>query len=128
TEGSEDIVSIELPERGYAPVFHRREAPVRPPRPADEPVSIAVLPFVNMSPDRENEYISDGLTEELICTLAKIDNLRVVARTSVFQLKGKAADIRYVGAQLNVGMLVEGSVRREGDRIRVTAQLINVAD
>jgi serine/threonine-protein kinase len=76
----------------------------------------------------ENEYFSDGLTEELINTLAKIPSLRVVARTSVFQLKGKATDIRYIGAQLKVNMLLEGSVRREGGAVRVSAQLINVAD
>jgi serine/threonine-protein kinase len=128
TEGFNDSIAIELPERGYAPSFRRREP--EPPllRAQDEPVAIAVLPFVNMSSDPENEYFSDGLTEELICNLAKIASMRVVARTSVFQLKGKATDIRYVGAQLNANMLVEGSVRREGDRVRITAQLIDVAN
>jgi serine/threonine-protein kinase len=83
---------------------------------------------VNLSPGVENEYFGDGLTEELINTLAKIPGLRVVARTSVFQLKGKATDIRYVGAQLRVNLLLEGSVRREREMVRVSAQLINVAD
>jgi TolB-like protein/Flp pilus assembly protein TadD len=127
TDGSESGVCIELPERGYMPAFHGRDSSPTP-QPQEKRVSVAVLPFVNMSPDRENEYFSDGLTEELICTLAKIESMRVVARTSVFQLKGVSADIRYIGAQLNANILVEGSVRREGDRVRITAQLINVAD
>ena len=128
TEGFADSVSIELSERGYSPVFRRREAAPEPVPPLNEPFAIAVLPFVNMSSDPENQYFSDGLTEELISTIAQIASMRVVARTSVFQLKGKATDIRYVGAQLNVNMLLEGSVRREGERVRITAQLINVAD
>ncbi len=128
TEGFGDPVSIELSERGYAPVFRWREAAPQPFHARNETVAIAVLPFINMSSDQENEYFSDGLTEELICTLARISSMRVVARTSVFQLKGKATDIRYVGAQLNVKMLLEGSVRREGDRVRISAQLINVAN
>ena len=90
--------------------------------------SIAVLPFVNMSADPENEYFSDGLTEELINALTKIRDLRVVARTSSFAFKGEKTDIREVGAKLNVKTLLEGSVRKAGSRLRITAQLINVAD
>jgi TolB-like protein/Flp pilus assembly protein TadD len=127
-EGSADPICIELPERGYAPTFRRNETPAREAATQQEPSAIAVLPFVNMSSDPDNEYFSDGLTEELISTLAKIASLRVVARTSVFQFKGKASDLRYIGAQLQVTTVLEGSVRREGDRVRVTAQLINVAD
>jgi len=127
-EGSTDPICIELPERGYAPTFRRKETPARQAPAEQEPYAIAVLPFLNMSSDPENEYFSDGLTEELISTLAKIASLRVVARTSVFQFKGKASDLRHIGAQLHVTTLLEGSVRREGDRVRVTAQLINVAD
>ena len=128
TEGFADSVGIELPERGYLPVFRCRTAPVPRIRTREAPVAIAVLPFLNLSPDRENEYFSDGLTDELIGTLAKVPSLRVVARTSVFQLKGKATDLRYVGAQLGASMLLEGSVRRDGDRVRITAQLINASD
>lgn len=90
--------------------------------------SIAVLPFVNMSGDKENEYFSDGITEELINALANIEGLRVASSTSVFALKGKNLDARQVGERLNVKTLLEGSVRREGHALRVTAQLINVSD
>jgi serine/threonine protein kinase/tetratricopeptide (TPR) repeat protein len=90
--------------------------------------SIAVLPFVNMSSDKEQEYFSDGLSEELLNNLAKVPGLRVAARTSSFQFKGKAEDLRTVGEKLNVGTILEGSVRKEGNRVRITAQLIKVAD
>jgi len=90
--------------------------------------SIAVLPFLNMSADPENEYFSDGLTEELINALTKIRELRVVARTSSFAFKGEKIDIREVGEKLKVTTLLEGSVRRAGNRLRITAQLINVED
>jgi len=90
--------------------------------------SIAVLPFVNMSSDKETDYFSDGITEELINSLANIDGLRVVSRTAVFALKGKTLGVDQIGSQLNVNTLLEGSVRREGNALRVTAQLINVAD
>jgi TolB-like protein/Tfp pilus assembly protein PilF len=90
--------------------------------------SIVVLPFVNMSSDKENEYFSDGMTEELINALANVDGLRVVSRTSAFAFKGKDVEIRQIGQKLNVGAVLEGSIRRDGERLRVTAQLINVAD
>src|SRR5437773_6824043 len=97
--------------------------------PADQK-SIAVLPFVNMSADKNDEYLSDGMTEELINVLAKVPGLRVPGRTSCFAFKGKnEGDIfRKVGDQLHVGTVWEGSVRRAGDKLRVTAQLINVSD
>jgi len=95
---------------------------------AVERKSIAVLPFVNMSSDRENEYFSDGMTEELINALANVDGLRVASRTSSFAFKGKNLSIRKIAEELNVGAVLEGSVRREADRLRITAQLINVAD
>ncbi|HEX9120864.1 MAG TPA: protein kinase [Terriglobales bacterium] len=94
----------------------------------DETPSIAVLPFVNMSSDKEQEYFSDGLAEELLNDLAKIQELRVVARTSSFQFKGKNEDLRTVGKKLNVGAILEGSVRKEGKKVRITAQLIKAAD
>ena len=92
--------------------------------------SVAVLPFVNMSVDKNDEYLSDGMTEELINALAKVPGLRVPGRTSCFAFKGKTeADIfQKVGDQLHVGTVLEGSVRKAGDKLRVTAQLINVSD
>ncbi|OGU24939.1 MAG: hypothetical protein A2X66_06975 [Ignavibacteria bacterium GWA2_54_16] len=90
--------------------------------------SIAVLPFVNMSADPENEYFSDGLSEEIISALSKLESLHVTARTSAFRFRGKELDIREIGKQLNVSTVLEGSVRRAGNKLRVTAQLINVAD
>jgi serine/threonine protein kinase/Flp pilus assembly protein TadD len=90
--------------------------------------SLAVLPFTNMSADKENEYFCDGLSEELINALTHIRELRVVARTSAFAFKGKEIDIREVGKKLNVGTVLEGSVRKSGQRLRITAQLINVED
>lgn len=92
--------------------------------------SVAVLPFVNMSADKNDEYLSDGMTEELINALAKVPGLRVPGRTSCFAFKGKNEDdiFRKVGEQLHVNAVLEGSVRKAGDKLRITAQLINVAD
>jgi serine/threonine-protein kinase len=90
--------------------------------------SIAVLPFVNMSADPDNEYFTDGITEDVINALTKIAGLRVAARTSAFAFKGKDADVREIGRRLNVGTVLEGSVRRAANRLRVTAQLVDVAD
>jgi serine/threonine-protein kinase len=90
--------------------------------------TIAVLPFTNLSGDKENEYFSDGLTEEMIGALTRLPGLRVTARTSAFALRGKNLDIREIGAKLNVEHVLEGSVRSSGNRVRVTAQVVNVAD
>jgi serine/threonine protein kinase/Flp pilus assembly protein TadD len=90
--------------------------------------SIAVLPFVSMSADPENEYFTDGVAEEIINALTKIQALRVASRTSSFAFKGKNQDIRKVGEQLNVTTVLEGSVRKAGSKLRVTAQLVNVTD
>ncbi len=95
---------------------------------AGERPSIAVLPFANMSADAENEYFSDGLTEELLNVLAKSPELKVTGRTSSFAFKGKQEDLRVIGQKLGVGTLLEGSVRKAGNRVRITAQLVNVAD
>ena len=92
------------------------------------PKSIAVLPFVNMSGDADNEFFSDGLSEELLNVLAQVDGLRVAARTSSFFFKGQNEDLRSVGDKLGVEHVLEGSVRKSGNRIRVTAQLIKVND
>lgn len=153
--GRGDAVRIDLPKGAYAPVFSTTVATPIPRNwrwlwvaaaiglvlavaisiwflgPRRHPVvapSIAVLPFVNLSPDPSNEYFSDGLTEELIDSLTKIEGLRVVARSSSFQFKGKPVDVREAGQKLGVGAVVEGSVRKSGDRLRVTAQLISAAD
>ncbi|MEX2156990.1 MAG: protein kinase [Gemmatimonadales bacterium] len=90
--------------------------------------SIAVLPFVNASPDPANEYLSDGITDELIDALAKIVGLRVSSRTSVFALKGKPLDIRAVGALLGVSVVLEGTVRKAAEKLRITAQLTSTED
>jgi len=90
--------------------------------------SIAVLPFVNMSDDGSNEYFSDGLSEELLNLLAKIPELKVAARTSSFQFKGKTGDIEAIAAQLKVANILEGSVRKSGNQVRITAQLIKADD
>jgi serine/threonine-protein kinase len=89
--------------------------------------SIAILPFVNQSSDPENEYFSDGIAEEIINMLAGIDGLRVAARTSAFSFKGRQVDIADVGRKLNVSTVLEGSVRKAGDRIRLTVQLVDAA-
>ena len=90
--------------------------------------SIAVLPFVNLSADKENEYFSDGLAEEIINALTQVRGLKVTARTSAFAFRGEKQDIRKIAETLNVRTILEGSVRRAGNRVRVSAQLINAAD
>ncbi len=90
--------------------------------------SIAVLPFTDLSPEGNQEYFCDGMTEEITLALSRIPDLSVVARTSAFAFKGKAQDIRTIGQQLNVGAVLEGSVRKAGNRIRITAQLISAPD
>jgi TolB-like protein/tetratricopeptide (TPR) repeat protein/DNA-binding winged helix-turn-helix (wHTH) protein len=94
---------------------------------APSPQSIAVLPFVDMSPDGTAGYLGDGLSEELSSDLAKLPGLRVAARTSAFTYKGRDVDVRSIGSQLGVRFVLEGSVRRDGERLRVTAQLIDAA-
>jgi TolB-like protein/Flp pilus assembly protein TadD len=105
----------------FVPRFWRPVLPKVPP-------AVAVLPFANVSADPQNEYFSDGLTEELIDTIGQLNGLRVIGRGASFQYKGKEIDSREVGKQLNVSHVLEGSVRRSGDQIRVSAQLVNTAD
>lgn len=127
--GARDPLIVSIPKGSYTAEIKPRGADGKV-APAAAPMAersrIAVLPFVNMSADSENEYFSDGLTEELINRLTSIPELRVVARTSAFRFKGRNEDVRDVGAQLNVDAVMEGSVRKAGDRLRVTAQLIDV--
>ncbi len=118
-----------------AVIAWRQFAPTKPPRaPQSEAVSppakksVAVLPFVNMSADSADEYLSDGMTEEIITALSKVSGLRVAARTSSFAFKGKNEDVEKIGEQLRVGTVLEGSVRKAGNKLRITTQLINVAD
>ena len=156
TEGRSDSMRISMPKGGYVPVFEgtapeskqrtrraaitaaailavaalatvawmRYRASARVP-----PVQItrlAVLPFLNLSGDNNDEYFCDGLTEQLIDLVSHVGGLEVVARTSVFQFKGKAQDIRQIGRALNVNAVLEGSVRKDGTHLRVTAQLNDV--
>jgi serine/threonine protein kinase/tetratricopeptide (TPR) repeat protein len=97
-------------------------------QPAAAIPSIAVLPFVNLSSDKEQEYFSDGITEELLDALARVKGLKVAGRASSFQFKGKNEDLRKVGETLGVTSIVEGSVRKQGNQVRITAELIQVAD
>jgi TolB-like protein/DNA-binding winged helix-turn-helix (wHTH) protein len=100
-------------------------------RPGSSPASvtsIAVLPFTNLSGSQDDEYFSDGMTEELITALSRINGLRVAARTSAFTFKGRTVDAREIGRELHVGTLVEGAVQRSAGRLRVTARLVNAAD
>jgi TolB-like protein/Tfp pilus assembly protein PilF len=90
--------------------------------------SIAVLPFMNMSVEPENEYFSDGITEELLIALTRVEGLQVTSRTSAFAFKGKNEDVREIGSKLNVAFVLEGSVRKAGNKVRITAQLINTSD
>ena len=110
--------------------IQRRFATIGPPPPALSPPdkSIAVLPFVDLSQAKDQEYFCDGMSEELLDALAKTEGLRVVARTSSFSFKGKSADASEIGRKLNVSTVLEGSLRREGNRMRITAQLVNARD
>jgi serine/threonine-protein kinase len=127
----EETSGAEAPEEreASAPPSRRSAAvPARATTSDSSRASIAVLPFRNMSAEVENEYFSDGITEEIINALSKIEALRVASRTSAFAFKGKDQDVRGIGAELGVRTVLEGSVRRSGSRLRVTAELVNVAD
>jgi adenylate cyclase len=120
-----EIYQIQLGDQS-SPIIRTGATRAEPARPPQK--SIAVLSFANMSSDQENEFLSDGITEDLITALSKIPGLRVPARTSSFAFKGKNEDIRVIGEKLNVTTVLEGSVRKSGNRLRITAQLISVAD
>jgi TolB-like protein/tetratricopeptide (TPR) repeat protein len=113
------------PSTATAPLEQAGAAPSTPTVIAEK--SIAVLPFVNMSGDAENEYFSDGISEEILNVLARVPDLSVAARTSSFQFKGEKRDVAEIAAQLKVRMVLEGSVRKQAERVRVTAQLIDAA-
>ncbi len=144
-EGVGDPIIVDVPRGRYVAECQRASTPVAtdivrsaiPSTSALDPVetvssigpaSIVVLPFLNLSGDPENDYFTDGLTDEITSTLACVPALRVVARTSAFQYKGRSDDIRKIGRDLGVRAALEGSVRRDGQRVRVTAQLIDATD
>jgi TolB-like protein len=120
-----------IPKRGYrlvaAVAWGRTDGAPGSPEAAPRP-SIVVLPFLDLAPARDHEYFCDGLAEELTNRLAHLRGLRVIARTSAFAFKGKAVDVRDVGRQLGVRAVLEGSVQRSGDRVRITAQLVDTTD
>ncbi len=118
------VVAVLSTSAWFATSRRQREAAAS----SDSGRAIAVLPFVNMSDDEENEYFSDGITEEILNALVQVDGLRIASRTSSFAFKDKQDDIREIGRKLGVNTVLEGSVRRSGDRVKITAQLINVAD
>jgi adenylate cyclase len=129
-EGTVDPVLIGLRPGSYVPVFrwldaqpakHREEIGVAPP---PGRVCVAVLPFVNMSPEPEQDYFCDGITEEITNSLTRISGLNVIARTSAFHFKGANIDIRELGQRLGANLIIEGSVRKAGEQLRITAQAI----
>lgn len=127
---AKDAVLIGLPTGSYVPNFRWLEPPASERGQESEPPlrrSIAVLPFVNMSPEPEQDYFCDGISEEIINSLTYVSGLNVIARTSAFQFKGVAIDIREVGKRLSADLIVEGSVRKAGDELRITAQAIETS-
>jgi serine/threonine-protein kinase len=129
-QGTADPVLIALRPGSYVPIFrwlNSKQPSDRPQSVAATPMScasIAVLPFVNMSPEPEQDYFCDGISEEIINSLTRVSGLNVIARTSAFQFKGVSVDIREVGQRLGADFVIEGSVRKAGDQLRITAQAI----
>ena len=120
------VLLLSLGGLGFVLLHRLAEVPQSPPVLAK--ASVAVLPFVNMSDDPKNGYFSDGISEELLNNLSQVTGLRVAGRTSSFSFKGKSATIQDIGEALGVGAVLEGSVQREGDRVRITAQLIDATN
>jgi TolB-like protein len=125
TEGLADPVRIALPKRTYVPEI---EFAPETSHERDRAPSIAVLPFVDLSPRRDQEYLCDGISETILDALVKLKGLRVVARTSSFRYKGKPVDVRDLGRELGADLILGGSVRKAGTRIRVAARLSSVAN
>jgi adenylate cyclase len=130
----ENLKNVKEPIRIYEVVPQNKQtenqmtSPVYSTTNGDSRKSIAVLPFVNMSNDPEQEYFCDGISEEIINALAQLNNLRVIARTSAFSFKSKNLDVREIGKTLDVKNLLEGSVRKAGNRLRITTQLVKTSD
>jgi TolB-like protein/class 3 adenylate cyclase len=122
------VYRVDLGGEGSAPPAAAASQPVATASPVPDKPSIAVLPFQNMSGDPEQDYFCDGLVEDIITTLSKLAGLRVIARNSSFVYKGRSVDIREAAKQLSVRYVLEGSVRTSGNRIRITAQLIDAKD
>ena len=129
-QGTVDPVLIGLRPGSYVPVFrwldaqpatHREEIDAAPP---PRRICVAVLPFVNMSPEPEQDYFCDGISEEITNSLTRVSGLNVIARTSAFHFKGANIDIREVGQRLGANLVIEGSVRKAGEQLRITAQAI----
>jgi len=135
-QGERLVKNISKPVRSYSVKFGAGEARAEPDgqptdeahRAADETPSIAVLPFKNMSADPEQEFFADGITEDIITALSKISGMMVIARNATFAYKDKASEVSQVGRQLGVRYVLEGSVRRGGDKVRITAQLVDATD
>lgn len=128
-EGKNDIITIIFPKRSYVPIFRYREAEasVKPTFGNDYlPRTMAILPFTNLSPQRCSDQFCDSLTEELTNRVGRLTGLRVVARTSMLAFKGKLPDVREIGASLGVDAVMEGSVQREGNEIRISIALVDV--
>ena len=128
--GEQSLKNITRPVRVYRVEFgkHRTEGPAARTSPTPDTPSLAVLPFQNMSGDPEQDYFCDGLVEDIITTLSKLDGLRIIARNSSFVYKGRPIDVRVAAKELGVRYVLEGSVRKSGNRIRITAQLIDAKD
>src|SRR5882757_10336048 len=123
--GERRLKNIERPMRVYSiSIDTLSQSPDHASTPTEEKPSIAVLPFNNMSGDPEQEYFSDGITEDIITDLSKVSGLSVIARHSAFSYKGKSLKVQQVGRELGVGFVVEGSVRKAGNRVRITGQLV----
>jgi adenylate cyclase len=123
--GNQQLKNIARPVRVYRVRLGPPSSEFRPALALPEKPSIAVLPFVNLSSDPQQEYFSDGITEDIITELSRFSELFVIARNSSFQYKGKSVDVRQIGRELGVRYVLEGSIRRGGDRVRITAQLVD---
>lgn len=119
-EGAADPIRIEVPKGGYEPRFHLLQPPDYGTK------SIAVLPFEDFSPGRDQAYFCEGLADEIINALAQLPSIRVASRTSAFAFRSLRSDIRRIGESLQVAIILEGSVRREGAKVRITAQWVDV--
>ena len=125
--GEQQLKNIARPVRTYRLRLHRSPAPAKPVSPLPDKPSIAVLPFQNMSGDPEQEYFADGVVEEIITALSRFRQLFVIARNSSFTYRGRAVDVKQVGQELGVRYVLEGSIRKAGNRVRITGQLIDTA-
>ena len=129
--GEQEVKNIAKPVRVYGVGIDKAgstaDARASKPLPLPDKPSLAVLPFTNMSGDPEQEYFSDGITEDIITELSRFPSLFVIARNSSFMFKGEAVDVGEVGRKLGVQYVVEGSVRKAGDRVRITTQLVEAA-